>query len=401
MLLSLNFLKGLELNLKLRFIIGTTPFYVTRKTSELPNIVICSNRQLKWQWTKLIITSAFAALLWFQVVEGRSTQSLITTLESLMNVFAITIFILMNCVYLKRNRFLVNLFNSLIQYESNHPFDFTGIISKREKLVINYIQFNGFMAAPVIIGAYVAQRWFTPCTSATLAWNVLDECFIENPFENGFRWSFKSYIYLVVIVILSWWILSDLLAGFAFQAVEVAYLQSACLVGYVKHFKQKLQNIGTATPKLILEYQQLQILTIYYNFIQQDVIISLMLTLIICLTIVCSYVLIKLGSGISVSHFLFFSCALVDSLATMVICYGQFGCLHTQSTSVLTIIRSQIIPNVASAKISYNDLKLMKKYVESFYPLKVQLGSVNFVEKITPLVSLQFCVEQLVNLLII
>ncbi|CAL8098707.1 unnamed protein product [Orchesella dallaii] len=401
MLLSFNFLKGLELNLELRFVIGTIPFSVTRETSQIPKIVPNTIRQLKWQSTKLKITSVFAALLWFQVVEGRSTESLVTTLESLMNVFAITIFILMNCVYLKRNTFLISLLNSLIQYESNHSLQFTGIISKREKLVINYIQFNGFMAAPVIIGVYVAQRWFTPCTSATLAWNVLDECFNENPFENGFRWSFKSYMYLVVIVILSWWILSDLLAGFAFQAAEVAYLQSACLVGYVKHFLKKLQTIPTVTFKVMLEYRQLQLLTKYYNWIQQDAIISLMLTLVICLTIVCSYVIIKLGSDISVSHFLFFSCALVDALATIVVCYGQFGCLHTQSRSALTMITSQVIPKVAIAKVPSIDLKLMKKYATSFYPLKVRLGSVNFVEKITPLVSLQFCVEQLVNLLLL
>ncbi|CAL8098701.1 unnamed protein product [Orchesella dallaii] len=400
MLLSLKFLKGLELNLKLRSVIGTIPFYLTRENTPIPKFVPCISTKLKWQWSKMSITSVLVGLLWYQVLKARSTERLITTLESGMIVFSVTIFLLINCVYLKRNEFLIKLFNSFIQYEHSQSLQFTGIISKREKIVTNYIQLNGFMAAPVIATTYLAQRWINPCTSATLAWNYLEECFDKNRFENGY-WSFKSYTYLVIMVLILWWILADLLVTFAFQAAEIMYLQSACLVGYVKHFKEQLKISAVTSPKVILKYRQLQILTKYYNWIQQDAIIALMLTLVICLTVVSSYVIIKMGSHVSPTHFLFFWCALVDALAAIIVIYGEFASLHTQSRLVLTMFRSQVIPTLTAAKFSSFKQKLIRKYVATFYPLNVQLGSVNFVDKMTPIVLLQFCVEQLANLLLL
>jgi len=39
--------------------------------------------------------------------------------------------------------------------------------------------------------------------------------------------------------------------------------------------------------------------------------------------------------------------------------------------------------------------------VASLYPLQVRIGAVNFVEKITAIVMLNFCVEQITSLLLI
>ncbi|CAL8133083.1 unnamed protein product [Orchesella dallaii] len=206
--------------------------------------------------------------------------------------------------------------------------------------------------------------------------------------------------------ILSIWIAVHLIGTFSFQCAEVFYLPSYCIVSYLKIFRNALNNCeARKLEQGLRKYRQLQILERFLNRIHQDVITGAMLNMLIVSIIISAYSLIHLGSKISVPHLILFSCLLVDCIATIVLGFGAFALVHTESTITLEFLKNLLIPRLelkylCCIGIGKFDLKKIKKFVGSLYPLKVQIGNTNFVEKTTPITVLEFCIGQTVNLLL-
>ncbi|CAL8136344.1 unnamed protein product [Orchesella dallaii] len=398
MFLTKNFLKGFVIHLKLQHLEGTYPLILENNISSVPNVAPCSSRKMKWQQLKLMISLVFAVLLWSQVANVGETERLVTTLESTMNISAISVFIIMKAIYLKRNGLVVELVNSLLQYEKERPPELNvRRLLWAEKFIILYFQFCGHTACPLIIGAYSIQRWLNPCTSATFLWNILPECSDNAP---GEKWGLNSLTNLALIIIFSAWLLADLMGGFTFQVVEVVFLQSACLVSYMKDFRNMLQDSRLRFAEKLFHYKELQILANLYNTIQKDGVIGTLFGLIVTLITICLYTLIYVGSDMSIPHLLFFTGAFMNALATNFICFGKFASLHTHSESVLEFVKRKPYAHLYFMK-GKNGKKLTQRIVASLYPLKVYIGEVNFVEKLTPVILLEFCVGQVVSLLLI
>jgi len=138
-----------------------------------------------------------------------------------------------------------------------------------------------------------------------------------------------------------------------------------------------------------------------------DVIIVCLLNLLLIVICLSMYAMIRMGTAISLSNLLLFSCALVDSVATDVLMFGAFASVHTQSSVALAYLKESVIPQLhldqhrSGESRRRFELKVFKWAVVSLYPLKVRIGAVNFVEKITPIVMLNFFVEQITSLLLI
>jgi len=371
MLLTQKFVKGFQIHLKIQQFLGTYPFFFNRDSSCVPKLVVASDTSIKWRWLKLAFSIILVSTLWIQVALAKETEQLVTTLESTMNVSAITVFVIHGFVYMKRIGFVVDLFNGLIQFEKERPQEFNNRpVVGMEKWVIKGFHLCGDTACPSIIGAYAVQRWLIPCTSATFAWTILPECFDDDPHHGS--WSEASVLKLILLILFLTWLLADLMGGFTLQTVEISFLFGACLVNYIKEFRQSLEKFGQQKPKLMFQYRQLQILARIYNWIQQDAIVVATLNLVLLLIIICLYTLILIGPEMSFAHLIFFVGAFMNALATILICFGTFAAVNTQSTLTLEFLKTKLLPQLERNKTCGRcKFLLLRRYVASLYPLKV------------------------------
>jgi len=397
MLLSHNLLKGLKLNLYLLQIIGTYPLRLTRDSNGSLEFSSCNKLNIKWQWFKIGVSVGFCCIFWIQLFQGRATEGLPTTLETLLYASGSTVCTIMSAAYLHRNDAVVELLTCFLNFEKHQSqIAPTFSLSKRGKLLVNFIQFSGFVCSPVILSCYVIQRWMNPCTSATFGWNLLMECFDEEFKHIGNKLSRKSLIYLTGCLLFTYWVALDLLGKFAFQVAEMFYLPSVCLIGYVRD-----RTRWNSLPYAIRKYRELQLLTRFYNWIQQDTVIVTMLNFSLLIIIISLYVMISLGSSISIPHLVLFSCALTDGLLTAVVCFGSCANVHSQSEKMLEFIKKKTSFEGLLSCRKQCESRIIKRCVTSMFPLNIRIGDVNFVEKLTPIVVLDFCFGLIVNLLLI
>ncbi|CAL8122228.1 unnamed protein product [Orchesella dallaii] len=370
MLTTSQVLKGFKLHLIQRHLTSNSPFTLNHHNFGDPMLKACSNTKIRRHWLKMGLSCLFVSVLWLQLFQGRKKELLVTKLESTLYVFGISGFIIMNATHIKRNELVVQLFNCLYNFEKGNLDG--RVVEKRDKLLVNFVQFNGFMGSPLLVGSYSLQRWLNPCTSATFAMNVLQECSNPNDQELHGKWSTKSSIYLALIVWVSLWLVGDLVGAFTFQVSEVAFLQTCCFVSYIKQLGKALTLQSSEPHNLLLN----------------------------------SYVLACMGTQISIPHLILFSSALFDGICTDILCFGAFASVHSESSRLVAYMKGQLLPNLEGHSKNKpfsqkHKLKLIKKLVTSFYPIKVRIGAVNFVEKFTPIIMLNFCVAQIVNLLLI
>ncbi|CAL8122144.1 unnamed protein product [Orchesella dallaii] len=328
-------------------------------------------------------------------------EELALLMEGALYVSSFFTLIIINACYLNVNGYISELLNCLFQFENAQPEMQT--VLKRDKWIVNFGQFNSIMAAPILGIAYAIQRCLNPCNSATFAWFLLEECLID---PVGGKFGTKSSAFLIFITIFSTWIVLNLIGTFAFQCAEVFYVSSYCIVSYLKIFRNALNNCeASKIEQGLRKYRQLQILERFLNGIHQDVITGAMLNMLIVCIIISAYSLIHLGWHISIPHLILFSCLLVDCIATIVLAFGAFALVHTESTITLAFLKNLLIPGLElkylrSVGLGRFRLKNVKKFVGSFYPLKVQIGNANFIEKTTPITVVEFCIGQTVNLLL-
>ncbi|CAL8122224.1 unnamed protein product [Orchesella dallaii] len=396
-------------NLRLQHVIGSFPL----KKVEIdefgePKLVPSSKRSIRWQWYKISLALGFTLVLWVQMFLAIKEEELVTTLESTLCASAISVFIIVKATQLKRNDAIVALMNSLFVFEKRQWEEYGDVhkpLAKREECTVYFCQGAAIASAPVFISSGLLQRWLNPCTSALLAWKIMPECADKNSSQ---EWSSFSLGLLGGILLLSVWIITDLIGAAVFQVVQLSFSQVVCLINGVRNFHESLQivlwNPRADAEKIMLQYRQLQILIRLLNWIQQDLIIVAVLNLFLILIIISTYALISMGWHISIPHFILFSSALLDSIVADVFCFGAFAQVHSESSSTLVYLKKKFLPKMELEKRSLlkrGELKLLKKFVLSMYPLKVRIGGVNFVEKFTPIAILDFCVAQIVSLLLI
>jgi len=406
MFLRENLILGFKAHLKTLKCLGTTPILIKKDEKGETKIVLSSDKNIVWQWIKLLIAFVYVLILWIQMVQNKHSEDLPTNLESTMIAVSLGTFVIGKWTYLKHRRLVVELLNFLLQFERRHilcteededSYANAWEFSVVEKRLVQFCQLSGIMGTPSIIGPYSLQRWLNPCTSATLAFHALPEC-SSGTLTN---WEASSLVKLVCILIFANWLNVDLNGGFIFQCFELALLQCLCLKEFTKWLENTLKasvspNSQNFKVSRELLFRQLQILVRLLNQIQQDVqIVALMNMMMVDFT-VCVYALLSKGPNLSLPHLIFFLSITQLSLAVIVIVFGTFAGVHKQSLLLQEYIEEELPPNIESSA----KRRLISKYSRSFRPLKVNIGKVNFVEKCTPMVMLDFCFGQIVNLLL-
>ncbi|CAL8129379.1 unnamed protein product [Orchesella dallaii] len=388
------------IHLKLQHIFGTSPVNFI-ETNGKQVAVLSPTHKITWQWIKLLISSGFLAVLWLQIILSRGKEKLITTLESMLYSTGILAFVILKLIYLRRRYFVVELLNNVVGFEKSLKIggNQTQYFPPQAiaKVLIQFVQYCFIVATPVLMVTYGLQRWINPCTSALFLYNLIPECV----YEKSSPWVNSSLIQLAIQILVSLYLMVDMCGGFIFQVIEMMYLQSCCFKHYIKCLLISLLRCKFKVSHL-LRFRQLQIILRRYNLIQQDVMIVALLNMVLLIFVVSLYALIYLGSGdegISIPQLMFFSCSLLDTFLAIVVCFGAFAGVHKESLRTVAFMRETLLPSLKHNQS--HQRRLATRYVMSFRVLKVNIGEVNYVEKFTPIVMLNFCFGQIVNLLLL
>ncbi|CAL8129017.1 unnamed protein product [Orchesella dallaii] len=222
----------------------------------------------------------------------------------------------------------------------------------------------------------------------------MPEC--HTPSFNG-RWSTSSEVKLLINCFIALWIFADVAGDVPISLVDFSLVQSYCLLRYIQNAGKCITSAPKKATKYLLLCRHIQILNRYYNLVQQNGLIiahNIMLTFGF---IISFFTLISLGTKISFPEFLLFGSASIDGATVILICYSFMGQLHSTSKLVCTPTREQLLYN----NVTRLQRKWIQRYTKSLSNLKSYVGDVNFVEELTPLVMLNFCIYQTASLLLL
>jgi hypothetical protein len=142
---------------------------------------------------------------------------------------------------------------------------------------------------------------------------------------------------------------------------------------------------------LIIKYRQLQVLNSMFNKIYQRGFFALAMSTIALLMILNGFFVLTLPH--------------VPPLFLMLLAYNVL--MEYLTVITLFCMASRVWSNSVEVEHSWrrNNLlsarALTRRYGKSLHPLKVKIGSVNFVEQNTPFVLFSFCVEQTISMILL
>jgi len=266
-----------------------------------------------------------------------------------------------------------------------------------EKRLLQFYFLFGMYTAPCCAVGYVLQRFFTPCNIVTVGYFLLPEC------APGFDsvWSYQSTIVLCIYCCLIFWVFIDTFGIFAFYMTGISFVQAYSIFAYTKYF-QKCLHVNLETNrhtfyKLFPVYRQLQLLNRYFNGLQQEAMIFVVLILIPMTVIFGVYTLVEMGSKISTPEFMFFFSSGFDGLVVIIVYFTVMSKVNSGAEDAKKFMRRNVTARISETKLR----KWVRVYSKSLQPLRVCVGSVNYVDQLTPFTLLDFCVSQIVSLLLL
>ncbi|CAL8122128.1 unnamed protein product [Orchesella dallaii] len=400
MLIHENFLQFCKLNLKQQGKIWTAHIkFITTKEGD--QLVVRPTTKQKSTYVKLLVSFLFVSILWLQIFQQMGNEELLTTLQSMLYATPTLSNVVLRMVYLKQNYFVANLFNMFLNYERNLKDENKyWPLNRSQKYLIQFVQLNVILGPLTIAIGYSLQRWLSPCNSALFGFNFIPEC-MESSRGLESSWTFVSLAQLTLQIIISAWLITDVVGEGVFLIMHMSYVQSCCFKQYTVCFRNNLKT--KFDLQKLLRYRQLQILVRGYNWIQQGLVIFMPITVGPYIFVKGVYGLIYLGSSteaISFPDILVFGTSFFGGFVIILLITGAYAGVHSESTATLKFIRQRVLFKLIGSPNAYQ-IKIIIKYVKSFSPLQVNVGATNYVEKFTPIVLLDFSVAQIVNLLLL
>jgi len=144
--------------------------------------------------------------------------------------------------------------------------------------------------------------------------------------------------------------------------------------------------------KSILLWRRYQTLLALYNDANANVIIPALCTSWEMVLILGMFIGIRLFGIVPLPIYITFLITTIDGIFCVNFIYKAAGEINELSL--------ELKDKWKYASLSGDKPKLNLKYVRSCRPLKLKIGSSNFFEMTTPLVAMDFCLDQLVTLLI-
>ncbi|CAL8069313.1 unnamed protein product [Orchesella dallaii] len=308
---------------------------------------------------------------------------------------------IVNWLVLKAEQEICQLSNRIFQFEARHYKRFGDHWNGAKEMVLRVARvfdFIGTTTAVVTYIIYICQIWVQPCFPGNFGYMFYAECRSQF-FSCGWMTRLNSWVGVAVKVTLIWF--SSTCAIFMFSTFTLVVVQFTCIFSFCYRnyliylqnimglFKQQQKICDEQRNDLII-YKQIQLLLIHHNSIHQSLIVVVILNQSMFVVTVGLFLLIGMYSRLDISQKLLFVVTGIDALLVVVVVFGFLGLVYASSMNTLEIGKEvQILRKDPWAR----------RYIRSWPPLKIGLGSVNFIDKVTGLVSVDFSVNQTVNLL--
>lgn len=274
-------------------------------------------------------------------------------------------------------------------------------------LVIKNFQFCGAISGPVIYTCYVARYLYDPCKPYSHGFMLLEKCskYLESNSDlSSFSLSEQIGPVYWYFVCLSFYVVVLKPAGSCFFVIFQMFIIESCCLRY--YLKNQLQNIIRPDKYFRKEtaiklYKQLQILVCFYNKINQDIFIVVKLSMVGLCIVIGLYAMITSWSEMRGLQYLILGSAAIQSLFGIMISYGNFGGMHDESTKLIRNLYGKPSKTADMNGIWIRQSQYIIKLIRSLQPLKVQIGAVTYIDKLTPITFASFCFSVLVNLLLL
>ncbi len=135
----------------------------------------------------------------------------------------------------------------------------------------------------------------------------------------------------------------------------------------------------------------------YFNIIHQDIVIASLLYFMGESFVLGMFTLITSWDKLSFPQLLISGTGATESFAAILIFFGVFGRVYADSIKTIECLRTSGI----HVESDLESRKTVGKIVKSLQPLKIKIGSVNFVDRLTPVTFIDFCFGILVNMLLL
>jgi hypothetical protein len=153
-----------------------------------------------------------------------------------------------------------------------------------------------------------------------------------------------------------------------------------------------MDTTTSAIRSRIRVYKIMQILMSCWTGCTRKGVLPLILQAATSVCIISLYVCLVMSDQIPFPGFLLFPLLLVNC-----VCFIIFICTKASKINTTSI---GFIAQEQGTLVHFNKSALLRKMVKSIPPLKVEFAS-NYIDKLTPLVLLDFCINQTVSVLII
>jgi len=248
--------------------------------------------------------------------------------------------------------------------------------------------------ASLTVVPFLIQRWLLPCNLATPFYFIIPACRQSSP-----EWTTSSKITLFIICMVTHYFRYDGGGAWIIFQVDFSLVQVCSLRRYLDWTAAKIRASSEKALVYFRHYSQIQILSCYYNLIQQDILINTNLGMSMSKLNLSIYALLTIGlHNISFAELVLFVFVMQDSVILLLFYTTVMSKLFETSKGLVGRMKLNVLSRMA---VQTKKRKLIEKTMWSFKRIKSYVGYANYVDKRTPFVMFDFCITQIVNLLLV
>lgn len=270
--------------------------------------------------------------------------------------------------------------------------------------MVKGFQMCAIVTAPIVLICHAFRLWIQPCVPFAPGFWILSKC--SHTVDNLYNWGFLGEPYQSIFwTTVCYLIASSGVTFFGCQflgTIQFCFVVASCIRYYLNNIFANIQLLGTnqlAEMKLAKLYKELQILLCYFNKIHEDIVMSTGLYFMGVTFVIGIFALMTNWETANVFQFIVMTVGASQSFVGIMALFGTLGGIFVDSVKTIGSF------NTKRARVEWRgnlrQCKVHSKIVKSLKPLKIKIGSVNFVDRLTPVTFIDFCFGILVNMLLL
>jgi hypothetical protein len=238
---------------------------------------------------------------------------------------------------------------------------------------------------------YLLIIHFDPCTPPFPRWWILSSCSVDLVLTNERNLNLQI-AFTTVSFVLTFYVLANLAAS---AALALLYGPLGMMFAFLSHLEHIKKRISLQQPlhRRIIMYRGVQLLVGLFNDCYQWVFFTVLLFIGYFMVSMILFVFVRLHKDSSSEISFLLGCFTFEGFLGIFVLNSLCGKVYHSSRSLLTAwgrnssLEKSRFPNI-----------WIKKSVRSCQGIKIRMGSVNFFDRLTPLVICGFCVRLAVRL---